>query len=110
MAKIISPDEAIQQAQRCIPDDVFEAINELIAEKLDTISKQSTVKQDDVIERVCIKMGIQREQFDLRWLNVEDLYRNMGWIVMYDSPAYNETYNAFFKFSIPRRESGGFRD
>lgn len=31
---------------------------------------------------------------DHGWLDLEDIYRDEGWTVEYDSPGYNETYEA----------------
>ena len=38
--------------------------------------------------------------YEKHYLDVEDAYRKRGWIVDYDKPAYNETYDAFFEFYI----------
>jgi hypothetical protein len=45
-------------------------------------------------------MGVSRQEvFDNQWLDIEDIYREAGWKVSYDKPAYNETYKAYFTFS-----------
>jgi len=37
--------------------------------------------------------------FENGWLDVEPIYREVGWNVEYDKPGYNETYEASFKFT-----------
>jgi hypothetical protein len=35
-------------------------------------------------------------------LDIEPIYREAGWIVEYDKPAYCENYDANFTFTIPK--------
>jgi hypothetical protein len=37
--------------------------------------------------------------FEHNWLDIEDIYRQAGWAVEYNAPAYNETFDETFKFS-----------
>jgi len=39
------------------------------------------------------------EVFDKGWLNIEPMYRAAGWKVVYDKPAYNESYEPTFTFT-----------
>jgi hypothetical protein len=82
---------------REFPDFVIESFNEcIVASKL---KNSTTVKQDDVMDLICAKSGETRQKvFDNHWLDVEQYYRNAGWIVTYDKPAYNESYKAYFTF------------
>lgn len=81
-----------------IPEEVFEAFNELITEK------RGHVMQDDVVDRILSKMpDVTRDQlFERGWLDVEEAYRRKGWTVEYDKPGFNESYRASFTFA-PRR-------
>ena len=36
--------------------------------------------------------------FSNHWLDVEDIYRKQGWKVVYDSPGYDESYDAYYEF------------
>lgn len=108
--KPISPDEISEAKGASIPPFVFDAFNELIALKFDCGS--ATIKQDDVINKIITVMaarnGVQGDPdatrayrdtiFQSGWLNVEDVYRAVGWSVEYDRPGYNEIYSAFFVF------------
>ena len=79
------------------PDAVFDAFNELIAQKFSGGS--ATIKQDDVVA-LMVQKGLDRQEiFDKGWLDVERVYRSQGWKVQYDKPGYNESYAANFTFS-----------
>lgn len=95
--KPITPAEAEQHVQTSIPDAVFEAFNELIAENY--IWGESKVKLHDVVSRMMSK-GIDRDEANRKgYLNVEPYYEKAGWKVIYDKPGYNEQwYEPFFVF------------
>ncbi len=105
--KPIKPEEAI--AKVSFPDEVIEAFNELIVENLR--GKSATVKQEDVIQRILIKFGENKdtaewdykrkrnEIFEKDWLSVEAIYRTQGWSVSYDKPSYCDSpYEPYFVF------------
>lgn len=98
MTKPIRPDEIAHAKETTIPEQVFEAFNELIAEKF--VNGYANVRQNDVMIRILEKMPntTRREVFDRGWLNVEEAYEAQGWRVAYDKPGYNETYEAYFTF------------
>jgi len=80
-----------------IPEFVIEAVNELISEKYNDSS--FVIRQNEVKDRI---MSKTTQDFDWEWLNFEKIYRDAGWYVEYDKPAYCESYEAFFKFT-PKR-------
>ena len=41
---------------------------------------------------------ITRVLFENHYLDVEELYRQEGWLVTHDKPGYDETYPATFTF------------
>ena len=104
--KPISPAEAEKGHRGTIPDSIINAFNKLIVKHYKPISKESVVKQDEVLDMVCgghdsgkLKRA---DVFNNHWLDVEDIYREQGWNVEYDKPAYNETYDAYFVFSVKK--------
>tara|TARA_R110000764_G_scaffold229104_1_gene319874 strand:- start:226 stop:540 length:315 start_codon:yes stop_codon:yes gene_type:complete len=103
MTKPITPDDIITKKRHTIPDFVFQAFNEMIVEEWG--SNSATFKQDKVLTRI-VKLSVEQNSrttrskiIKNRWLDIEDIYRESGWTVVYDSPAYCETYPATFKFS-----------
>ena len=98
MTKPISPDEVATTKLKNIPDEVIEAFNEIIAQNFSRSC--SNFKQKDVVKLIMIRLvAIDRQTiFDNGWLDVEDIYREAGWKVEYDKPAYNEDYEPNFTF------------
>jgi len=91
--KPISPKEAQDYKNRNIPSEVIEAFNELISENFNGVS--SKVSQKEVVERIKSKL---KSDFKNSYLDVEPLFEEHGWKVIYDRPGYNETYDATFEF------------
>ena len=97
MNKAISPEQCTAGKQEIIPDVVFDAFNELIVRNLR--ENAARVYQDDIVSLIVSK-GIPRQEiFDKNFLDIEDVYREAGWGVVYDKPGYNESYKASFAFT-----------
>ena len=96
--KPIKPNEVQDAKNTYIPDAVIQCVNELIAKNW--TGSSASFLQKDLIENVLLMdKNISREEIlKNNLLDFEDLYRKEGWIVTYDSPAYNETYEANFSF------------
>ncbi len=96
--KPINPSQVSKEKRASVPSEVFEAFNELITENF--VGGSATVYQKEVVSRLVAK-GLKRDEiFKRGWLDVEPVYRDEGWEVYYDKPAYNETYDAYFRFSV----------
>lgn len=99
--KPIKPNEVAEAKVNSIPDEVFEAFNELITENFS--NGRAVVQQEDVAKRIRVKMGRKADgMFDKGWLDVEGVYEKAGWRVTYDKPGYNEDYEANFTFAKKR--------
>lgn len=85
---------APSEVKKSIPSFVIEAVNELISEKYKP-NVRFIIRQNEIKERV---MSKTEQDFDYSWLDIEDVYRESGWLVEYDKPRYNEQYDAFFEF------------
>lgn len=97
-AQPLKPEEVTELKEKTIPDVVFETFNELIVQNI--CNGYSTFKQKDVVA-LLVKRGLNREEiFAKGWLDIEDIYRKVGWTVVFDQPGYNESYDATFKFSF----------
>lgn len=97
MTKPITPDET--ESGKHIPPIVIEAFNELIREG------GGRVLQKDAVALILVKAAgavTLEEIFKNGWLDVEGAYRKAGWKVVYDKPAYCETYEANFTFTRKR--------
>ena len=102
----MSVNDILKYKKEAIPIVVFDAVNYLLAEKFNGTS--AVLKQCDIIDKIIEYLNIpevqktpkKQEIFDKHWLDFEELYREQGWHVYYGKPAYNETYEATFTFSI----------
>ena len=108
--KPITPDEVVDAKIESIPSEVYQVFNKLIvaAWNGDTAT---------VIENVAIyalfsqfaaagKDVTRAELLASGWLRVEDAYRKVGWRVVYDTPAHNETFEPRFTFSRNGKAQG----
>jgi len=100
MTEPIKPGEV---SRAPIPDNVIEVFNELIQKHWDGEKAQFSLNEavEAVVKRfrgdgnqgVSVKVLLKNG-----WLDVEPVYRKVGWIVEYDKPGYNEDYPATFTF------------
>ena len=83
-----------------MPQEVIDAFNELIAESWDGRQAHFTMKV--AARRVELKLagaGMPNVNvYEKGWLDVEPIYRKAGWVVAFDNPGYNESYEANYIF------------
>lgn len=100
--KPIKPEEV--KTKREFPDFVIEAFNELIQNRWNEDKGRSIVKQEDAIQTIIEKSSkygepINRgEIFSNKYLDVEDVYRENGWVVEYMKQPYYSDEDDFFVF------------
>ena len=92
----IRPNEVDKEQIRIFPDAVFESFNELIAQAFSGAC--ATVRQKDVVVLMMNKGLARKDIFDKGWLNIQEVYREAGWKVVYDSPAIDESFEPYFRF------------
>ena len=93
-------DELVAAKQATIPEAVFEAFNELIARDWD--GTRAIITQQEVVDLITSKMAISRaDVYRRKYLDIEVLYKAVGWHVEYDKPAFNESSPATFIFTRP---------
>jgi hypothetical protein len=97
MTKPVSPNEVVQYKKTLFPDAVIKCWNSLIAKHWDGYS--SKINQKEVTELLMeVTHSTRDEIHSNKWLDIEDIYRDEGWNVLYDRPGYNETYMPTFEF------------
>lgn len=99
----ITPKEAQKQhLTKVIPDEVYEAVNEILAERY--CDAYIIIFQDEVISRATEKMQLDgtnipsEDFFTYHWLDFESPYIDAGWTVSYHKPAYNESFKVHWIF------------
>lgn len=97
MIKPITPAEAERGTSK--PDFVIKAFNDMIAANMR--NGQARFTQYEVMDKICANAGFSMSTSDIinsGWLDVEPLFREAGWSVVYDKPGYCESYKAYFIF------------
>lgn len=94
----VSPDEIGAIRHAVIPERVFDMFNELINRNWD--GRKSIVYKRIIMEKILEGTTLSREKvYSNGWLEIDDLYREKGWIVIYNKPSYNEFYEPYWTFS-----------
>lgn len=99
MVKPLAPADVGYAQAELFPDFVIETWNTVIAKHWS--GTQSRIEQDDIILELIAASPMLVDRGDVfarHWLDIEDLYRAEGWVVEYDKPAYNESYDPYFVF------------
>jgi hypothetical protein len=91
--KPMRPEQIAEAKNLAIPGHVFDAFNTCITKTY--TNGRAQVYQKDVVAEI----AKTTENPPIEWLDVEEAYRENGWDVQYDKPAYCESYRAFFIFS-----------
>jgi hypothetical protein len=98
----ISPDEVVKYRAKTFPKEVIEVINTMISEAWN--GYMAELEQDEVLTRICQKLKISSDEALRRHLlDFEEVYRDAGWNVEYDRPGYDESYEANYKFTRPKK-------
>ena len=96
----IKPNELqeIVKKKKKIPEFIFDIFNELIQEAAlhPYANKTFNILQKDICQKINEEHG--SKDWPIWWLDIEEDYRNEGWDVKYDKPAYCENYDACFYF------------
>lgn len=104
IVKPVTPDEASNQRLASFEPEMITAVNNMIIKKLNTSRTEAVVLQKDIIEEYFKVKGVMEtpalrsDLFERHQLDFEDIFREFGWIVEYDKPAYCESYEANFTF------------
>ena len=98
MVQAIAPGDVAETKAALLPDGVIETWNALIAKNF--TNGRTHVQQNEAVVTLMEKMSVDRQYvFEMKWLDIEEVYREQGWLVAYDKPAYNESYEASFTFT-----------
>jgi hypothetical protein len=102
MTKPVTPQDIAAAKGARLPEEVIDVFNDLIVQGFSGSSSQ--VVQGEAAELIAERLGTTVEEVYKRGLlNVEEFYRAAGWNVRYDKPGFNESYAAFFVFSLKDR-------
>lgn len=105
-----SPEQAKAAKQFSLPTEVIEAVNQLLAAKVQ-LEGTARFDQDEVVDRVLSLMNpdgdsildarIRNDIFSKNWLDFEPVYEARGWDVKFDKAVAwgGENYTSFWVFT-----------
>ncbi len=99
--KPITPEGVVEKQQETIPDEMLEAVNELLVECV-TAEGKAKLAQKVVCERFVAKTGgryTAEDVVDRNWLGFAGLYEEVGWEVAYRMPTEDEDFAPYFEFA-----------
>ncbi len=99
--KPITIDEVEKQFVEAIPDIIIKVVNNLIVKHWEPLNHKAVVKQNEILDEVIVldETLTHSKIFDNHWLDIEPIYRKIGWNVVYNKPPYYEDWEAYFVFS-----------
>jgi hypothetical protein len=102
--KPILPKEIDDAKSATVHPKMIEAANNLIIKEWNGYSAHFKLKEL-VAEfvKICGEETTETRVYKEQNLNIEDIFRKAGWKVNYDSPGYNENYDAYFEFSKKKK-------
>lgn len=101
----ITPVEAKASRIDLIPWFVIQGFNNMIVKNLSGRGNYASFKQDAVVKEILDIANAEGETvnsnqlFQNKWLDIEHIFEKAGWKAEYDKPGYNESGDAYFKFS-----------
>lgn len=99
MISPITPNQAKEQKNKVIPGFVIDVFNQEILKNFN--GNSARVIQKTVVKAIldCDSTLSAQFIFAEKWLDVEEIFRQVGWSVSYDNPAYNESYEPSWTFT-----------
>ena len=103
MVNPIEPSEV----QLKIPDQIIQTVNGLIQKNW--TGKSAHIYLRDILDVVSSEDPSHPRPsrdtiFDRHYLDIEDIYRGVGWRVEYMTPTYDESWEPYFIFSKPSKQ------
>lgn len=106
MMKVYTPEDVLKKRVETFPDYVIDAFNDLLTENYQ--EDETIIKQEDAIRKILeysTDDELTRETiFKKHYLDIESLYRNNGWEVDYEKPAFDERFEPYFIF-MPKKKN-----
>lgn len=94
---LIRPEEVEAIKAKSIPQSVFDAFNEIIVKHWD--GRASIFTTEEVVQHITKKARITSDRlYANHWLDVEQAYREVGWVVEFDKPGFNENGASTYEF------------
>ncbi len=99
-----SPNKVKEFAGLFAKPEVIQAVNELLIQHHGSSTHGTIIKINDVIKRATKLIygedsgDAMTQAFDRKWLNIEGVFRQQGWVVTYHAPSWDENFEPYFEF------------
>jgi len=106
--KPITPDEVLDRKINEMPDAILQAVNDLIAKNWN--GHEASFKVEEIVDQYFKITGEYKSPasrkllFDMHWLDIEPAYREIGWVVDFNSPDYTEDYPSYFVLKMKNKK------
>ncbi len=99
--KPITPEEAVGEHGASIDPLIIKVVNKFLSDGFSRLNGEVSIKQEEIVTAYKAAGGkLSGEQlFEKKQLDFEDLYREAGWKVSYNSPDRGESFKEYFKFA-----------
>lgn len=95
-----TPDDALAQHSATIPEEIFEIVNGFLAERVH--NRTIEIEQREIAAKLELTDISEAQAISHGWLDFEDVYKKAGWIVNFDKPGFNESYQPIWTFEKPQ--------
>jgi hypothetical protein len=96
--KPITPKEVLEK-RPLVLEPVFEVFNKLILDAFD--GRQAVIYLEPAAIIVSKTLGIKKEKlYDSGYMDIEDHYREAGWVVVYSQPDRTENFRPHYTFKL----------
>lgn len=95
----ISPDEIMDNLDKIIPQYVIQSVNDILKQRF---RGDSGVKMtvNELVTKIQTKKNISKQTIlDEKYLDFEPLYRDNGWVVEFNTPSRDESYESYYFFT-----------
>ncbi len=95
----ISPDEIMDNLDKIIPQYVILSVNDLLKQRFrDTGGVKMTV--NEVVAKIQSRHNISKQSLlDNKYLDFEPLYRDNGWVVEFEKPDRDQSFDSYYYFT-----------
>ncbi len=95
----ISADKIIAHRAQYFPDEVIGTVNQMLIRKFNMSSRRAVIPEDELVD-LMVQKGLKREEiFANNWLDFEQVFGDVGWIVTYNRQHPDDPDGNFFTFT-----------
>lgn len=109
IVKPFSPAEAASAKKGAVPQELIQAINQLLAERIKSNGRSITIKAHEIVSLAESLMSNDGDYtsrtipkiswYDKGFMDFEPIYEAEGWKISYTRPDYTESFDSYYEFT-----------